>query len=301
MAVVTTRRGLIGFETEDDFDRQSGPLGRTPEGLPWRVFNVGESDWSISNSNAEIDNNRISRNPIAVVNVLSNNGYVTLKTSGNRGGNALYFRVLDGKNWWRVLLGLERDVRRTTITTPRWRTRWRLDRSRHPNVSGRYAVSWSGTTTSNRRPSTNRTTRSSRFIIGGRNTGNHVYFPPGESISDRRRRALTYNATSVERDGTSRRTSTRRITIPGHFVLQRSVNGSVETVFEDKFDDENEYEFSVRMENQEIKLIKDDSEIYTTTSDFATTSTLHGIGAGDHPSYMDRVGVSVDRFRFELL
>lgn len=300
MALVATRRGLGGLEVEDHFDR-TGSLGRTPDdnALPWKFLNSNADHWSISSGNATISTSRLNRNPIAYVNTLSNNGYVTLKTDTDRGGNALYFRVSDENNWWRVVLGYERDRRRTTRRIPRWNVRWSLDRSSVGTIRGRYNVSHSTTVTSNRRPSSNRTKRSSNPTG---NSPNVVNFPDrGETHSDRRTRSLPYRVTNVSRDGSVIRTSTTTVTNSGFYAVQKCVNGSIETVEKDEFSDSSSFELTIKLENDKITLMKDGSEEESVTDDFLMFSTRHGIGAGEHPDHMDRENIAIDKFKFALL
>ena len=297
MALAVTRRGLGGLEAEDDFDR-SGVLDRTSDinALPWKYLNSSEDQWSISSSNATIATKRLGNNPIAYVNTLANNGYVTLKTDTNRGGNALYFRVHDENNWWRVVFGLRRERRRTTVSIPRWKIRWWLVGG-STGRCGRYTVFYTTYVTSRSRPSTNQTTIRTTMVSG---IPNAVY-PCGNRDLRREGVPLTYHVTRVNRAGSVSRTTTTTVTDSGFYAMQKCINGSIETVEKDKFSDSSSFELTVKLENDKIVLMKDGSEEESVTDDFLMFSTRHGIGAGEHPDHMDRESIAIDKFKFELL
>lgn len=84
----------------DNFNRPNGPLGSTSD---------GNGTWTVLSGSFVISNNRASSSPanatsgIAVVNNFAANSTVSLDVS-NGGGDALYFRVVDANNWWRVVV-----------------------------------------------------------------------------------------------------------------------------------------------------------------------------------------------------
>lgn len=87
-----------GGRITDDFNRSvASGLGSTSEGAwPWTVLS---GTWSVNGTKA-ITSTSHSSNPLAVVNPSLSDVDVSL-TLGT--GDALYFRVQDATNWWRLL------------------------------------------------------------------------------------------------------------------------------------------------------------------------------------------------------
>jgi hypothetical protein len=83
----------------DNFNRADGALGITSD---------GNGLWEILSGNFAIASNRAVSVPsnatsgLAVVNNFSSD--VTISLDVSSGGDALYFRVVDANNWWRVLV-----------------------------------------------------------------------------------------------------------------------------------------------------------------------------------------------------
>lgn len=87
-----------GVAASDSFNRVNGAMGSTETGgLPWQVIT---GTWSIS-SNRAYTSTGSSSNPIAVVDSGGSDVDISLNISSG-GGDALYFRVVDATNWWRI-------------------------------------------------------------------------------------------------------------------------------------------------------------------------------------------------------
>ena len=87
-----------GVAAGDDFNRTNGSLGTTPTGgLPWQVLS---GTWSISSNKAYTSTSQYS-DPIAVVDTGGSDVDISLNVASG-GGDALYFRVVDANNWWRI-------------------------------------------------------------------------------------------------------------------------------------------------------------------------------------------------------
>lgn len=116
--------GKAGFPAGiylDNFERPntSGPdgLGSMPDGPEWNSLS---GSWEIT-SNRAVTSTARTNNPIAVVSLLPD-AELRAGISSGSGGDALYFRVVDADNWWRI------RQRRWTTTTTNYRTEylWRL-------------------------------------------------------------------------------------------------------------------------------------------------------------------------------
>lgn len=94
----------------DNFNRVSGPLGSTSD---------GNGTWVTLSGSFEVASNRAISSPanatsgLAVVNNFAANSTVSLNVSTG-GGDAMYFRVVDANNWWRVVV----DSVTSTSTVP---------------------------------------------------------------------------------------------------------------------------------------------------------------------------------------
>lgn len=86
----------------------SGPLGNIEQGgLAWEVIS---GSWERLNGRAYSSTSYAS-NPIAVINTGLSDADITLGVT-YQGGDAIYFRVVDANNWWRL-----RVVRNSTTST----------------------------------------------------------------------------------------------------------------------------------------------------------------------------------------
>jgi hypothetical protein len=123
----------------DNFNRANGALGTTSD---------GNGTWEILSGNFAVSNNRAVSVPdnatsgLAVINNFASNVTLSLDVSTS-GGDALYFRVVDANNWWRVLV----DSVTTTSTFETGYTEylWSSTRSGaeyYPTTSERSAGCW---------------------------------------------------------------------------------------------------------------------------------------------------------------
>lgn len=94
LALRIANRGAI----EDNFNRSlTGTLGSTSTGgVPWSILT---GVWNVDGSRPTTATS-MSSNPLAVIEASTPNVESTLTIGA---GDALYFRVLDANNWWRVL------------------------------------------------------------------------------------------------------------------------------------------------------------------------------------------------------
>lgn len=85
-------------EIKDNFDRTlTGALGSTSQGeYPWSILT---GTWNVSGTKPTTSTSQAS-NPLAVVQAGSPNVDAALDVGA---GDALYFRVQDASNWWRIL------------------------------------------------------------------------------------------------------------------------------------------------------------------------------------------------------
>jgi len=89
----------LAIVVEDTFNRSDGSLGSTSTGnVAWEVLS---GDFAIvSNTARSVPAN--ANSGIAVVETYTPNVNLSIDTSS--GGDALYFRVVDDQNWWRLVL-----------------------------------------------------------------------------------------------------------------------------------------------------------------------------------------------------
>ena len=88
----------MSINYSDTFDRSDGVLGSTDTGTPlaWTALS---GTWAITSNKATTSTTR-SDDPIAVVD--PGNSQVEVSLDIGYGGDALYFRVVDDLNWWRI-------------------------------------------------------------------------------------------------------------------------------------------------------------------------------------------------------
>lgn len=90
--------------TTDNFTRanQAG-LGTTPEGFVWRTLPTETASFAISTNQAEISNDGSGSGHFTFIDTLAPDGNASLTlASSSPYGQALYFRITDANNWWRV-------------------------------------------------------------------------------------------------------------------------------------------------------------------------------------------------------
>ena len=95
----TTTGGDVNYS--DDFSG-SGALGNVQNGSPtraWEFFNSSSSDWS-RNGGLAVTSVAASSNPMTVANFGTPDISITQAVKSE--GDAIYFRVVDAKNWLRV-------------------------------------------------------------------------------------------------------------------------------------------------------------------------------------------------------
>lgn len=90
-----------GLTVSDDFNRADGPLGVTPSNsLPWQTLS---GSFAVA-SNKAVSSPTTATSGLATVDNFASNVELSLGVSSG-GGDALYFRVVDANNWWRVRVG----------------------------------------------------------------------------------------------------------------------------------------------------------------------------------------------------
>jgi len=251
-------------------------LGSIPNGGPtWQYIN---GSWRINNNTAQTETPR-SSNPIAAVELVPD---VTLDLDiSSNGGDALYFRIVNAANWWR--LRKRRWTTSSTSTEYEWERHYnglygssidgQGDHSHSIGSASPTAKTWHTSSTSS--PSfpssayhthhvTNMGTISHQHPTG---SGNHTF----------------WNGNT--RDGSTTTTTHRRL------YLERSVDGSVTNVTSSSGTTS---KIGVECNGNTIAVYKSGSTTpwNTITSSIHNTATLHGIGRGTS----DLNGHSIDNF-----
>lgn len=287
----------MAIEYLDTFNRPDTTgvqgLGIIPEGPGWEII---RGTWRIRNNQAYADTPR-DDNPIAVAD-LGENVLVGVDISTG-GGDALYFRVVDQDNWWRIRL------RRWTTSSTYYVTEYEWARDYVHSIGSSCGAihydnmttveGWSGDTTlflwgsssisspsfptcygdadthshDTASPDTGRITHThqpSRTLSGANFTGRTRTVPGGTTTN-------VYHRAYVE------------VCVDGVITTQTTTSGSVSRL-------------EARIQGDTISAFKNGSStpFFTTESEIHSGATHHGIGRG--PS--DTNGQGLDNFSVEI-
>lgn len=299
--------GLFGFTLAqldaitDNFNRSnSSSLGTTSD---------GNAQWSVLSGSFSISSNKAVGNQnsgVAVVDLGASNVNASLALSW--GGDALYFRVVDASNWWRVATYLDQVT--TTVPFNYYVYNWYSEVAPHSEPGGAYGCppstshnTWPGTPHPTKTQLNNPSPLPAPWCLGPLSHTHPIVYPnctfgingpntpiPINSVPHSHGE-FCYDVTSLQ-SGTS--TSTDNYY---YVVLEKATNGSISEVRSYV----STYAFTVTSvqvtangSSISVKYNGSSSNLFSAVSDSThSTATKHGIGRRNP---VDASSSSMDNF-----